>query len=363
VWPFPGLWRRRGAGDLLLRGPLRHVYPAAYWTQQLAIFAPLFTAHQAIRLATGELAPAPRAALLALRRGFHDLLQRDLDNARRGLYPPSLLFQLPLASYLPRLPALAGEIGRTRRRARAGDFRDLPAEAADRQRYPDYYRRTFHWQTDGYLSERSAALYDLGVEFLFLGTADVMRRQIIPPISHHLAAAGRSSPGPQRLLDVACGTGRTLYQLHQAHPTLAYAGIDLSRHYVDRAEELLAHLPDLDLRSGNAEALPHRDGSFDVVSSVYLFHELPRAVRRRVLDEMRRTLRPGGLLVLADSAQLTDAPALAPFLERFAVDFHEPFYRDYLDDDLAALVAECGFQPVTSETHWLTRVVAARRAH
>ena len=41
---------------------------------------------------------------------------------------------------------------------------DLPAHV-DRSRYPRYYLRTFHWQTDGWLSERSARLYDPSVEF------------------------------------------------------------------------------------------------------------------------------------------------------------------------------------------------------
>ena len=54
--------------------------------------------------------------------------------------------------------------------------------AVDRSRYPRYYLRTFHWQTDGWLSERSARLYDFGVEFLFGGTADIMRRMAIPPV-------------------------------------------------------------------------------------------------------------------------------------------------------------------------------------
>ena len=55
-----------------------------------------------------------------------------------------------------------------------------------KDRYPAYYRRTFHWQTDGYFTEHSAEVYELGVELLFRGTADVMRRQIIPPVTRFI---------------------------------------------------------------------------------------------------------------------------------------------------------------------------------
>ena len=69
---------------------------------------------------------------------------------------------------------------------RSGDFKDIPL--VDKERFPPYYRRTFHWQTDGYFSEHSAEMYELGVELLFRGTADVMRRQIIPPITQFVRA-------------------------------------------------------------------------------------------------------------------------------------------------------------------------------
>ena len=91
------------------------------------------------------------------------------------------------------------------RRRRRNQYKDLPGDV-DLSRYPSYFRRNFHWQTDGYLSRRSADLYDVGVEFLFLGTADVMRRQVIPPVSRMVQQCGDRL----RLLDVGCGTGRTL---------------------------------------------------------------------------------------------------------------------------------------------------------
>ena len=58
---------------------------------------------------------------------------------------------------------------------------DLPKKV-DKKLYPDYYLQNFHHQTDGYLSDHSAGIYDIQVEILFNGSADAMRRRIIKPL-------------------------------------------------------------------------------------------------------------------------------------------------------------------------------------
>ena len=98
-----------------------------------------------------------------------------------------------------------------------------------------------------------------------------------------------------------------------------------------------------------------------MVTSVYLFHELPSAARRTVLAEMYRVLRPGGLLVIEDSAQLAESGELAFFLGRFVAEFHEPFYRDYVSDDLALPLAEAGFRVESVEPHFVSKVFVARK--
>ena len=240
------------------------------------------------------------------------------------------------------------------RRARRGKSRDF-SEDIDLSRYPEYFRRNFHWQSDGYLSRRSAELYDLGVEFLFLGMGDVMRRQVIPPISSYLA----QNPGERRILDVACGTGRTLHQLTRAHPAHKYFGVDLSPFYLESARELLSGRG-VSLLIDNAEVLPLKDASFDVVTSVFLFHELPQRARQNVLREMRRVISPTGLLVIEDSAQLHDSPNLSVFLENFGHDMNEPFFLQYLREPLEAELEAAGFAVERTGPCFLARVLVAR---
>jgi len=330
----------------------------AYRSQHLSFLIQATLVQEATRWVSRM--PRPKlsgAEVRAVLRRRDELHARDLANVEAGLYPRELLFDIPVRRYMRALPRLLRDTPNVLRRKRAGDFRDIPA--VDKTRYPAYYRRTFHWQTDGYFSEHSAEVYELGVELLFRGTADVMRRQIIPPVSQFVRAAGGAQQ--LRLLDVACGTGRTLHHLARTHPRMRLHGVDLSPAYVRLARRRLADVDELTLAVENAEELPWADATFDIVTSVYLFHELPRNARRNVVREMFRVVRPGGLVVIEDSAQLSDSPTLAGALMNFPREFHEPFYADYLGDDLAAVLAEIGFDVVSSEPHLVAKVVVARR--
>ncbi|MCC6873464.1 MAG: class I SAM-dependent methyltransferase [Sandaracinaceae bacterium] len=331
----------------------------AYRAQQLSLLVPAAVAQRVVRLVGRASAPRPSTReLMALRRRYEGLIAKDLQNARDGLYPRKLLFSMPVATYAKALPQLFADFPRSIRRRVKGDWRGLPGEV-DARAYPPYFRRTFHWQTDGYLSKRSAELYDVGVEFLFAGMGDVMRRQVIPPITRWLSAHGGAKG--KRLLDVACGTGRTLAQIHEAHPELKLYGLDLSPYYLQQARQTLADVPDVSLVAENAEHMPFAGELFDVVTSTYLFHELPRNARRNVVRDAARVLSRGGLFVIEDSGQLAESEEIGVFLERFPVDFHEPFYADYLRDDLRAMLESEGFEVEEVEPCFVAKVVVARK--
>ena len=305
--------------------------------------------------------PPSEAAGISLRARIEQLFEEDWQDAEAGIYPHELIGTLPVWEYAQAVPRLLADLPRTRARIERGDFNDMPEDAPDR--YPRYYARNFHFQSDGYLGHTSAALYDLQVELLFGGTADAMRRQLIPPVVRLARATGASQARPLRVLDVACGTGHLLRMLGAALPHQAkFFGLDLSPHYIARARDVLPRELDFSLVCDNAEKLPFVDGFFDAVTSVFLLHEMPADVRARVLSEMARVVRPGGLVVVGDSIQLADAPELSREVLNFPKRFHEPYYLGYVKDDLGARLTDAGLRVTSTRLAFLTKIITAEKA-
>lgn len=312
------------------------------------------------RVPAGERPAGPFPGTAEILADLRSLMERDWRNIEAGLYRmPHDLVRNPrrlladAARFFRDLP----EVQRRRRtRANSEVFREpLPGT----ENLPRYYRQNFHFQTDGYLSDRSARLYDQQVEVLFGGGADAMRRQALVPIAGFLRGKDTRR---LRLLDVAAGTGRLLTFVKDNWPRLDVTALDLSRPYLSTAREALAEWSRVHAVQAPAEAMPFPDASFDIVTSVFLLHELPRKVRVRALREMARVLKPGGLLVLVDSLQLGDRPRYEGLLRLFPVAFHEPYYGDYIRHDLSAELMGSGLEPPGVELAFMSKVIWARRS-
>ena len=96
-----------------------------------------------------------------------------------------------------------------------------------------------------------------------------------------------------RILDLGCGTGE-LAPLFRNHE---YLGLDLSRRYISYARNRFS-----DMRFGVSDAaqLPLRRASHDRVLIFGVLHHMDDSLARRVLIEVARVLRPGGLFLLLE---------------------------------------------------------------
>lgn len=129
-----------------------------------------------------------------------------------------------------------------------------------------------------------------------------------------LASALRPWNGSETVLDVGCGRGLMLVGAARRLKTGQAVGIDLwcaedqadSSPEAAQANAYREGVSDrIRIDTGDARQLPYPDGSFDAVLSHWVVHNLPNANdRQRALDEMLRVLRPGGVLVLADIANI-----------------------------------------------------------
>jgi len=106
--------------------------------------------------------------------------------------------------------------------------------------------------------------------------------------------------------------------------------------------------------------MPFDDASFDAITCVYLFHELPPEVRVSVLQEMNRVLKPGGKLFFVDSAQAGEVP-YDRVLKGFTIQAHEPYYFDYTAMDLPAAFKAAGFDVDEVGVHWVSKTISATK--
>lgn len=98
------------------------------------------------------------------------------------------------------------------------------------------------------------------------------------------------------VLEVAIGTGLNLPHYPQ---DMRLTGIDYSPAMLELARRRASELGrQADLRAGDAEGLDFADSSFDTVVCTYGLCAIPND--EQAVAEMRRVLRPGGLLLLAD---------------------------------------------------------------
>lgn len=292
--------------------------------------------------------------LRSLLRAMRALFRQDWANVEKGLYP----MPVDLARDIARATASLrfwSDIPNVTRRQKA---RAHSEAAAKGEGLPRYYRQNFHFQTDGYLSEHSAKLYDFQVEALFAGTADAMRRRVYVPLAAHLA--GRD-PSQTTLLDIGAGTGRFLGFVKSVQPELHTIALDLSEPYLARARASLARKSNTEFVLGAAEKIPLPDASVDMCVSIYLFHELPPKIRAAAAREITRVLRPGGLFVLGDTIQYGDIPEFDGLIDAFPRLLHEPYYSGFAKSDLKALFEPAGLVFDHADLAYLTKVSVFRK--
>ncbi len=331
----------------------------------LRLRAGLFTAESLLIpvadfLATGKIPKLPFTDIklfLSIRKSLMELFQKDAERIRRGVYPAKVLLMgevgaSPLAHF-QRLPKLFFETMKAADRRSRKKTKVFSSEAQKKKRtLPEYYQRNFHFQPDGYLSQESADLYEHQVELLFVGGADAMRRMCLEPIAKQL------KNGKGKILEIGCGAGSTTQFLSLAFPKAEITAVDISEPYLDLAAK---RVKGVKFEHALGENLDYDASTFDVVCSVFLFHELPKAIREKVLLETERVLKKGGLFVMVDALQEEDNPNFAEPLRRFPKEFHEPFFTNYTKNPMEKLLAGAGLQVQEKELGFFSKMLAAKK--
>jgi ubiquinone/menaquinone biosynthesis C-methylase UbiE len=293
-----------------------------------------------------------KSLIKLLKDGVIELHKEDAKNISDGIYPLSVIKPKAPKEHIKNLPRLLMDSLKVSRRRKFNIKKDFDIEPEDA---PDYLKRNYHFQTDGYFSEESAALYEHQVEVLFSGTAGPMRRMLIKMIKDKL---GHNQP--IKILELGAGVGTATLDFSMGLNFSSYVVSDVSAPYLSVAKKRINDSR-FEFVKATAENLPLEDESFDLVFSVYLFHELPSNIREKVLEESRRVLKPGGVLAICDSLQKDDEPKLNRVLENFPIDYHEPFYKGYTVWNTRASLDSLGFKNIVSDFKLLSKYWIAER--
>lgn len=164
----------------------------------------------------------------------------------------------------------------------------------------------------------------------------------------------------QRWLDAACGPGVVSRALAPA--VAEVVGVDATPAMVEVAQREAAadDIANVHFGVGDLEQLDFDDDAFDGALCRFTFHHLP--VPGRALAELRRVVRPGGVVVVADhlADEQADAMAWSQSIERLRDPSHwlsltpERFRR--LGDELGMRLESERVVPVSLDfDDWLAR--------
>ena len=174
------------------------------------------------------------------------------------------------------------------------------------------------------------------------------------------------APG-QRLLDVGCGPGTITLDLAGRVAPGYTVGVDREADVVAEARRRLGARPiaDVEFRTADAYALEFDDESFDVVHAHQLLQHLTDPVA--ALAEMRRVLRPGGVLAVRDGdyGGFVWAPS-DPLLDRWMELYHDVCRHNGADADagrrLLGWAQAAGFTEIhPSSSTWTFADAASRQ--
>jgi len=197
--------------------------------------------------------------------------------------------------------------------------------------------------------------YDAANAFLTLGLDGRWRRT---------AARAALLSGPERVLDVCCGTGALAAEIRRlSHGTALVTGLDFSEEMLSEARK---KYPEIHFLKGEAGRLPFPDASFDALTLSFATRNLAfgKTPLTDHFSEFRRVLKPGAIFVHLETSQpanrfirrlfhlyvgamVSAVKFIAPrgrtaygFLAGTIASFHEP-------EELSKLILEAGFPEVT----------------
>ncbi|MEH1901945.1 MAG: class I SAM-dependent methyltransferase [Nostoc sp.] len=153
-----------------------------------------------------------------------------------------------------------------------------------------------------------------------------------------LALQGLTIHSDSQVLDLCCGSGQTTQFLVNFSQNVT--GLDASPKSLQRAR---LNVPLASYVEAFAEEMPFPNNLFDVVHTSVALHEMQPQQLRKIINEVYRVLKPGGVFTLVDFHAPTN-PIFWPGVSLFLLLFETETAWQLLKTDLPRLLTETGFE-------------------
>jgi ubiquinone/menaquinone biosynthesis C-methylase UbiE len=214
---------------------------------------------------------------------------------------------------------------------------------------PDYTCHEIHAQPGGYVGDPFA-----GWVYHWALTQAYYQAENEYDQAHLAVAQGCPKPADgevHRVLDMGCGSGLSTTAYKERFPDAEVWGIDVGGPMVRYAHhEAVKKNIDVHFAQRLAEDTKFPDNHFDIVSNFVMFHEVDAPAAKKIVSEIFRILRPGGVFNHADSQTEGNPkrplPRTIPIKARLWENHRhnvETWALDYAHTDFPQLMRSAGF--------------------
>jgi len=201
--------------------------------------------------------------------------------------------------------------------------------------FPEYYRQPFHSVPGGWLSKRAAVYNRMAMQSIYREahphSCSGLRGDLVQWVPMH----------SKFVVDLGTGDGDGAATTAKLRPAARVVGVDASPFMIIAGRRQNREVANLEWRHALAERTGLSDGCADAVTITLVLHECSDEAKLDIAREAARILKPGGVLVVADTPQ----DDLATYRG-----FYEPHREAWAKFDPHALFEAAGLVGVSQTT-------------
>lgn len=211
------------------------------------------------------------------------------------------------------------------------DLKNIPFHS----QCPEYFKRNYHYQTDGYFSQDSAARYDHQIELLFLGVGHIMRKVGYSTLSTVMKENAT-------VLEFGAASGTSGHQFKLLYPKTHLDILEPGEEYISYAKK--TYPQDFNQIIPAFMENFKTEKKYDIIFSCFVMHEIPVEFWKTVTESIKNSLNKDGYLLIIDAQQDIDKAEHQFALDQFAEDFYEPYFAEYRKNGLEDFFTKNGFK-------------------